>query len=639
MMDRVLGFADKTRERGLSYVGAVSAYHAHTLRYRLTAFSQQLTGVSAVNDQTPIPPFHFQTDGIQAIVASIPEPAKQDAVLEANLYLEQRFSFRGLPEIHFQQSVDWDFAPDGNLSWSWDLNRHRFFLTLGMAYQYTQNAAYIEKLVELWHDWMLRNPTGKGPNWLSPFEVAARLRNWIWAYFLLAAAPGVSSLFLRRAWSGLSQHAAFLADHLEYHWPNNHLLLETLSLCEFAVIFRGFGGERYLAQVSKTLEKHVEQQVLADGVHSELCPMYHEIVASELGAFVSLCHKLHHPLPTAMKDRIGAMRRFSLAIRRSDGSFPLLGDSSSPDTCLRFDLGQPMKGDLAYWVNPGDGFLDPSAQSPLSLDLFAEAGYAILRGNARQAHLIFDFGPWSRCATTNHGHSDALSFELHAAGRPWIVDSGFFYPWPGGLEKDGTAWTRYFRSTSAHNTLLIDGKEPFEVNQHGRVGCQAKTRLVGYRTTSERVAVCGEVQPYWSDHESVHRREIALDRTGEITIRDFVLGPPLKAGTHRLQWFLHFAADIVVELLGTDTVVARDDHEELSCEISCPGLAPRLRLIRGQESPRQGWVAQSSSTVAPAWVLVVEIEASLPLEILFRFRLGPAHETLQTQDLCVSGRA
>jgi len=589
-----------------------------------------------MND-APNPAFHFSVSDVPAIVKAIPESAKYAAILDADRCLEQRFSFRGLAEVHFPHAIDWNFVPDGNLSWSWDLNRHQFFLALATAYHYTQDVVYVEKLVALWHDWMRKNPAGKGVNWLSPFEVAARLRNWIWAYFLLAAAPGASSIFLRHAWNGIREHAAFLADHLEYHWPNNHLLLEALSLCEFALIFRGFVGERYLPLASKTLAEQVMQQVLADGVHGELCPMYHEIVATELSAFARLCHKLKYALPATVADRIAAMRRFSSAMRRGDGSFPLLGDSSPSDTCLRFDFAKPAHCHLAHWVQPGVDCPEPYVRKPVSLDLFAAAGYAILRGNARHSHLIFDFGPWSRCATTNHGHSDALSFELHASGRPWIVDSGFFHPWAGESADSGLEWSRYFRSTAAHNTLLIDELEPLEICDNGNVGRQATTRLIGYRSNSEEVAVCGETQPYWSGGGTLHRREIALQYTGNVTVRDSVfLDPPVTTKSHRLEWFLHFAPDLAVELSTDGALVARCDGEEMTCQVSCDTATARLRMVRGEELPRQGWVAQSSAVVVPAWVLVAEIEASLHCEINFNFHFTAVPATSPTQESRVS---
>jgi uncharacterized heparinase superfamily protein len=640
MMDRVLTFAGKAKHQGLGYVGAVSAYHVNSVRYQLATLTKQLGGSATTTSEAPRPPFHFDPCDIPAIVAGIPQSAKSATLSEARQYLEGRFSFRSLPEVYFPQAVDWDFAPEKNRSWSWDLNRHRFFLTLGTAYHYTQDTVYLDRLIALWHNWMRHNPAGKGRNWQSPFEVAARLRNWVWAYFLVAASPEASPLFLRWAWSGLSQHAAFLAGHLEYHWPNNHLLLEALSLCEFAVIFKGCGEERYLPLASRVLEEQVQRQVLADGVHGELCPMYHEIAAHELNAFARLCRRLQHPLPATMEERIRAMRRFSVALRRSDGSFPLLGDSSCPDTCLRFDAGEP-GGNLAYWLPPDENLPAVTTPSPLFLDLFTEAGYGIMRNSVTDTHLTFDFGPFSRCAAANHGHADALSFELHAASRPWIVDSGFFYPW-----KDAAVWGSYFRSTAAHNTLLIDGKEQSELSQHWDIGRRAQARLAGYRSNSEEVTICGEVEPYWSGGEVVHRREVALNQTGEVTVRDVVLRGSLLekhvSGTdvpgtrgYRLQWFFHFVADLRVEQDGANTILARGEHQLLVCEVCRTGPAPNLRLVRGQQLPKQGWVAQTSARVTPAWVLAVEAEAPLPYDITFHFRIIPVGTSTYIQQSTV----
>jgi len=634
MIDRVRSLATNTRKRGVSYLGAVSAYQAHALRYRM--FAGHLGAVSAVK-LAPIPEFYFGANDVRTLTDSISEQVKQRTIVEADKILEQKFCFRGLPEAQFLVGIDWNFAPGGNLSWSWDLNRHAYFLNLGTAYHYSQDGKYVEKLEALWDDWILRNPAGKGSNWSAPFEVAARLRNWIWAYFLLAASAPANPRFLLRAWNGLCDHAEFLADHLEYHWPNNHLLLECLSLCEFALIFREFGGEKYLQRSAKVLAQQVEQQILADGVHAELCPMYHEIVAGELRAFAHLCTQLHYELPAAMKERIQATRGFSSTLRRRDGSFPLLGDSSSPDTCLRFDPTSAASGDLAYWIKTDERLDEPSTPSELALHLFDEAGYAILRGGAHQSHLIFDFGPWSRCATTNHGHSDALSFELHASERPWIVDSGFFYPWGTNLaeipETDDQTWTSYFRGTSAHNTVRLNDKEQSEIGEHGDLKRSAKTTLVGYRSSPEEIAACGEVRPYWSDGEIVHRREISLNQNGEVTVKDlFPRSPHAKPLSRNIQSFLHFAPDLSVELSSHNAIVAHDSNQMLTCQVHSLGIEPRLRLLRGQESPRQGWVALSSSTVAPAWVLLVEGETLLPCEIRFSFLIGP-HTKFASREL------
>jgi hypothetical protein len=183
--------------------------------------------------------------------------------------------------------------------------------------------------------------------------------------------------------------------------------------------------------------------------------------------------------------------------------------------------------------------------------------------------------------------------------------------------------------------LLIDAREPFELSGNGDVSSQPATRLVGYRSDPQEVAVCGETQPSWSSGETTHRREIVLKQSGEVVITDSVsLEPIPSAGGHRLQWFLHFAADLSIHLSENNIVVARCGDKEMTCQVSCSDSMPVLRLIRGQEMPRQGWVAQSTAVVVPAWVLVVAVESPQSCEVKFHFSFAPVFAASHTQEEC-----
>jgi hypothetical protein len=64
---------------------------------------------------------------------------------------------------------------------------------------------------------------------------------------------------------------------------------------------------------------------------------------------------------------------------------------------------------------------------------------------------VFDCGPLGE---GNHGHFDALSFELAAHGRSLIVDPGrYTYSEAGDIN-----WRVHFRGTAAHNTVCVDGR-------------------------------------------------------------------------------------------------------------------------------------------------------------------------------------
>ena len=60
--------------------------------------------------------------------------------------------------------------------------------------------------------------------------------------------------------------------------------------------------------------------------------------------------------------------------------------------------------------------------------------------------------------TGEHPHEDKLSFALHAYGRPLIVDPGIGNATEGAVTGE-TVSDRHLRSSRAHNSLIINGKE------------------------------------------------------------------------------------------------------------------------------------------------------------------------------------
>ncbi len=633
-------FAAKARQRGWPYVVAVATYSLRSRGYRLrlrvgrvignprdwwlsTAFRLRSSSSNRREANRLGRVFHFSAADIPGIILSIPEELRRRSIASADAVMEHRFVFRGW-EQRFPGAVDWNACPNGNTSWQWDLNRHAFFLTLATSYYYTRDANYLTKLVELWADWIERNPAGMGAAWKHPFEVAARLQNWIWAYFLLRYSGAVTEAHLERFAAALREHGTYLNSNLEYHWPNNHLLLETKALYEYALLFPQFREtKRYLARAGRLLQREVLSQVLPDGAHSELCSMYHRILASELGEVALLCRRNRAPLSPAVEQRVEQMVEFSRALLREDGSMPLLGDSAMEDVQIRFDLAWQDHSDLNYWLRPPHVARPDRRTVPTpELRIFPEAGYAFVRGGkaARRFHLTFDFGRFSRCAAANHAHCDALSFELYAGGRALMIDPGAYLPW-----KDGGRWAGYFRSTSAHNTLVVDGREHSKLCAHTGVQQEARTQLLGYSVAGGAASVSAECAPYWGADEGIcHRREIRCDAGGTLRIHDHVAG----SGRHRLEWSFHFAPDVEAQQSGTRTLAGKlkgEEAEIFRLEVLADDQ-PDLSLACGNTDPLRGWVAQHSSEVVPTYAAVYAMDAVLPLEIEFRFELiGEGH--------------
>jgi hypothetical protein len=100
-----------------------------------------------------------------------------------------------------------------------------------------------------------------------------------------------------------------------------------------------------------------------------------------------------------------------------------------------------------------------------------------------------------------HSHNDNLSFELNVRGRDFIIDGGSYLYTPFPNIRNG------FRSTKAHNTLILDGLEQNDWAD-GFVGLfsmrdQAQARILKLGTQYFVGEHCG--------FGSVHHREFNID--------------------------------------------------------------------------------------------------------------------------------
>ena len=82
---------------------------------------------------------------------------------------------------------------------------------------------------------------------------------------------------------------------------------------------------------------------------------------------------------------------------------------------------------------------------------FKDSGFYIMA--TQSDHIFIDCGPVGFHGNGGHGHNDCLSFEAVLDGVPLISDSGSY------VYSASYAQRNAFRSTSAHNTPVVDGQE------------------------------------------------------------------------------------------------------------------------------------------------------------------------------------
>lgn len=608
------------------------AYHIAWAKWRAARLHQNILRPNydaQLEDDGLAGRFFFDAAQVPAIVAKISAPERQATIDHADAVCRRSFTFRGREPVQFAGAIDWHFAPDDNKDWRWDLNRHGWFESLGRAWHYTGNADYALTFEAQLLDWLAKNPPAvDSVNWSSAFEVGFRINSWSWAYHLFAGCEAVSQTTRAALLQGIGRHAEFLYRNLEINARNNHLLLECKALFFAAILFPGFrNASAWRKRAAALLLREIRAQVLADGVHAEMSTHYHRVIAGELLELLLLCRLNDIALPDDVIDRIRAMADVECCVTRPDGSLPLIGDSAADDTYARFSArlaGSFVFGlDVARYESPA---LDEACQwrlaaIPLSPPTrlatasraFPDGGLYVMRcGDTIDSamHAVVNCGPFGLPADPHHGHADALSVELFAAGRPWIVDSGVY-----STHADWR-WRRYFRGTRGHNTVLVDDTDQALLIDSRRAAHLPTATCTAWTTDDIEDHFDGRHDGYARLGDGIgHRRIVRFVRGRCWLIVDLVSG----AGRHTVETLYHCPDDVDIALgEGGAATLTADGTSTLRSRWTA---SRRLdaRVAHGETDPVQGWYSTQSGEKRPAPALVIYGDVQLPLIVAAAF--------------------
>ena len=224
---------------------------------------------------------------------------------------------------------------------------------------------------------------------------------------------------------------------------------------------------------------------------------------------------------------------------------------------------------------------------------------------------MVDCGPLGYGALAGHGHADALSITLRAAGRDILVDPGTYdyFSFP--------EWREYFRSTRAHNTVLVDGQDQSEMLGSFLWGRRAHARCLEWLPSDTGGKITGEHDGYRVLPDPVtHRRTVELrGDEGLLVITDDVI----CRDRHEVQVRFHFGEGCVVEQ--TDGNVFRIDAGAEVLEMT---LDPRLeaRGIAGSEESFEGWVSRGYHRKTTTTTVVGTAQIKADTSLRCQLRLG-----------------
>src|SRR5207248_3004086 len=130
----------------------------------------------------------------------------------------------------------------------------------------------------------------------------------------------------------------------------------------------------------------------------------------------------------------------------------------------------------SLWLMGLDGwavFNSLAAEPPLQLSRsYKKDGYFIQRSewDADGSHAIFDCGGLG-IIRGGHAHADALSLTLFSGGQQLLIDPGT------SVYNCAPEWRNFFRSTAAHNTVVVDGESQSQPSETFAWARKANARL------------------------------------------------------------------------------------------------------------------------------------------------------------------
>jgi uncharacterized heparinase superfamily protein len=436
-------------------------------------------------DQTPPPPLRK---------APLMQPLVQRS---ASLLGPQEFFFLNVAGNLAQ--TGWDDPARDKL---WRYNQHYFD---------DLNAEGAAQRAE-WHSalictWIVQNPPGKGSGW-EPYPTSLRIVNWVkWARRGNQLSPeAVASLAVQARW---------LCKRLEWHLLGNHLLANAKALVFAGAFFDGTEAESWMARGLRILACEFPEQILADGGHFELSPMYHALVIEDMLDLINIAPAA--PQAVDWRARLPAMLHW-------------LATLSHPDGCVAF-FNDSAKGIAATLNQLADYAVSLAVALPTAttgLTWLADSGYARLEMG--DAVMLADMARIGPDYLPGHAHADTLSCELSLRGQRVLVNSGC------SLYGTGAERLRQ-RGTAAHNTVAVQGADSSEVWGGFRVGRRARVSGATCRVEGNHLWAEASHDGYahLSGHPH-HHRSWTMSPKG-LEVEDRLV--PLPAIQAEARWHLH----------------------------------------------------------------------------------------------------
>lgn len=563
----------------------------------------------------------------------------------------------GRPKVGDYQPIDWYLDPILNLrfpekvpykSWNlmemrpgladvklpWEIGRCQHWLPLAQAFAITRDERYAAEILNQHDDFVEANPVGFGIQWTCTMDVAIRALNWAQALELVQSRTAMPALRLEMMYASLFTVGHFIERNLENHYEvtSNHFLSNVIGLFGLGVLFADLpSGQRWLGQCRGWLEQEMRVQVLPDGADYESSVPYHRLVTELFLSGWRSAECEGTSLSASYREKLAAMVDFLRQVLRPDGKVPQIGDADDGRVHIFSDYGRWDPQDARHIFAPAAAILgrpewalagDPWASwetawwgcnmpdiagvevSPVA-QFFPDAGLAVVKNDRH--YLLIANAKVGTNGFGNHKHNDLLSFEFHDRGTPVFVDPGSY------VYTSNPEMRNHFRSTAAHNTVVVDGVEQneFKTEWLFRMFEKAIPEHVEFVSNAESTRYRGRHHGYARLPQPViHERALTLQHdSGVLSITDSFYGH----GQHTMAWHFHCAPGISVTPSGAG-----------QCQLAAGDSRWSLRFADALASSiAASWYSPSYGVRQPATVIAFAVTQSIAPAARWTFTLEP----------------
>ncbi len=572
---------------------------------------------------------------------------------------ESRWELAGLGSFDFKSENFWRRDPITGKDWGldyhtdvvtcgndgadirilWELNRFGHTVTLACAYAVTKDESYAETFFTHLGSWMEQNPYGRGANWNCAMEVALRSINLLAAFDIFRRSKALTEERLFIISRLFDQHGRFILDNNEFSYiaTSNHYLSDVVGLFWIGALMPELEqAEKWLEFGSREMFSEMDKQIQPDGTDFEASTGYHRFVTELfLYSLLILIDRKKKLASISMDEtfhleKLRAMLQYLRSIVRPDGGMPLIGDAdgsqiipmvkrNADDTAYLLSLGAVLLNDeelkLAeiepevLWLFGETGLADLKKmgdEEPLRSGRLRDAGAYVMRDG--DLYLHFNANDCGLNGRGSHGHNDALSIEVSAFGRPFIIDPGSY---AYNLDREAR---HVFRSTVYHSTVMVDDVDQNTTNVEFPfiMGNEAHPIVDEWRTAPECDRVSARHFGYTRLTEPVtHRRTVDFRKKDRCwMIEDSFTGK----GRHTFTFSFHLAPGIDVIDFEQGTVKIGDKNGR-HLLINAIGIEPRHEIVPAFASRNYGHKENSS-------ILKWEVIATVPFHARFIIKAG-----------------